>query len=156
MYTLHEMRPTGNGEWEYVQERTAQEPKALAPTNSKVADGLWEAYAATEEQEQAEATITVPLINGDAAAIKRLAAQESEKNLGLRVQPDGDCTIQLKVKTSRWKAVLPKSRQATFQQEQCGRATPSNCGQVSNTDSESVRRLSKNWKEDLAKQISTS
>ena len=98
MYTLHEMRPTGDGEWEYVQERTTNETQASASENDAVADGLWEANATPDDQEQTEATITVPLINGDAAAIKRLTAQESEKNLGLRVQPDGDCATQLKAK----------------------------------------------------------
>ena len=60
-----------------------------------------------EDYEQTEITITVPLINGDAAAIQRLTAQESEKNLGLRVQPDGDCATQLNVKkeqTEDWTA----------------------------------------------------
>ena len=39
---------------------------------------------------------TVPLIGGDAAAIKRLANDKSVENLGLQVQPDGKCTLQLK------------------------------------------------------------
>ena len=38
---------------------------------------------------------TVPLIGGDAAAIKRLANDELVENLGLRVQPDGKCASQL-------------------------------------------------------------
>ena len=39
---------------------------------------------------------TVPLIGGDAAAIKRLANDESVENLGLQVQPDGKYASQLK------------------------------------------------------------
>ena len=32
---------------------------------------------------------TVPVMNGDAAISKRLANYESEKNIGLQIQPDG-------------------------------------------------------------------
>ena len=71
---------------------------ATSPTNDTNVDGLWEVNADREDYKQTEITITVPLINGDAAAIQRLTAQESEKNLGLRVQPDGDCATQLNVK----------------------------------------------------------
>ena len=59
---------------------------------------MWEVNADLEKEGHVEASVTVPLINGDAAAIKRLSAQESEKNLGLRVQPDGNCETQLKFK----------------------------------------------------------
>ena len=98
MYTLHEMRPAGGGEWEYVQEKVVKGASAAPPTNDAEVDSLWEVNADPEDHEQTVATITVPLIGGDAAAIKRLTAQESEKNLGLRVQPDGDCATQLNVK----------------------------------------------------------
>ena len=81
MYTLHEMRPTGDGEWEYVQERIINKTQAMASETDTVTDGLWEANAAPEDHEQTEATITVPLIKGDAAVIKRLTAQESERSM---------------------------------------------------------------------------
>ena len=72
-------------------------PSAPSTINTN-RNSLLEESADQEDYKQTKATITVPLINGDAAAIKRLTAQESEKNLGLRVQPDGDCATQLKVK----------------------------------------------------------
>ena len=37
----------------------------------------------------------VPPTNGDAATIEYLANNKSKKNLGLRVQPGGQCTLQL-------------------------------------------------------------
>ena len=88
MYTLHEMRPTGDGEWEYVQERVRKEAGENTPNQDTDIDGMWEVNADLEEEVYAKVTVTVPLINGDAAAIKRLSAQESKKNLGLRVRPD--------------------------------------------------------------------
>ena len=90
MYTLHEMRPTSDGEWEYVQERVLKEARDEASNQDTDTDGMWEVNLDLEEEDQVEATVTVPLINGDAAAIKRLSAQQSEKNLGLRVQLDGN------------------------------------------------------------------
>ena len=98
MYTLHEMRPTGDGEWEYVQKRVRKEAGESGPIQEANIDGMWEVNTDPEEEACAEVEVTVPLINGDVAAIKRLSAQESEKNLGLRVQPDGNCETQLKVK----------------------------------------------------------
>ena len=147
--------PHRDGEWEYVQERVPKESRATASANGADMDGLWEVNADLEDQEQIEATITVPLINGDAAAIRRLTAQESEKNLGLRVKPDGDCGTQLNVKKSKGKTRPHKSREATSQQEQSGKVICSNCGQASNTDWGRVWRYLKSWREVLGSLITT-
>ena len=42
-----------------------------------------------------DAPFTVPLIGGNATAIKRLANTDFVTNLGLQVRPDGKCTSQL-------------------------------------------------------------
>ena len=73
-------------------------PPAKVKAGHDGVDELWDVTAESEDQETSAAKITVPLIGGDAAAIKRLTAQESEENLGLRVQPDGKCTAQMEVK----------------------------------------------------------
>ena len=49
MYTLHEMRPTGDGEWEYVQERVLKEAWTTAPANGADVDGLWEVSTDPED-----------------------------------------------------------------------------------------------------------
>ena len=97
-YTVHEMRPTGDGDWKYVQEVVHDASPTEVQAGHSGVDELWEVDTGIEDQEAAARKITVPLIGGDAAAIKKLTAQESEKNLGLRVQPDGKCTAQMAVK----------------------------------------------------------
>ena len=94
------MRPTGDGEWKYVQQKVnkVRVPPARSQAGKDSVDNLWEINAEAKNQKTSTAKITVPLIGGDAAAIKRLTTQESEKNLGLRVQPDGKCTAQMEVK----------------------------------------------------------
>ena len=52
---------------------------------------------ADTDQDVLDSEVTVPLIGGDQAAIKRLTTAECEKDLGLRVRPDGDCSTQLGV-----------------------------------------------------------
>ena len=49
-----------------------------------------------DDLDPVDTPFTVPLIGGNAAAIKRLANDKSVENLGLRVQPDGKCASQLK------------------------------------------------------------
>ena len=49
-----------------------------------------------DDLDPADTPFTVPLIGGDTAAIKRLANDESVDNLGLRVQIDWKCALQLK------------------------------------------------------------
>ena len=61
-------------------------------------DDLWEDMNEDEldNLDPVNAPFRVPLIGGNAAAIKQLANDESVENLGLQVQPDGKCASQLK------------------------------------------------------------
>ena len=81
-YTVHEMRPTGDGDWKYVQEVVHDASPTEVQAGHSGVDELWEVDAGIEDQEAAARKITVPLIGGDAAAIKKLTAQESEKKFG--------------------------------------------------------------------------
>ena len=53
---------------------------------------------------------TVSLIGGDAAAIKRLANNESVENLSLQVQPDGKCALQLKEREEKFEVWTSKAK----------------------------------------------
>ena len=68
-YTVHEMRPTGDGEWRYVQEVVNKTPLAEVKAGHDGVDELWDVAAKSEDQETSAAKIIVPLIGGDAAAI---------------------------------------------------------------------------------------
>ena len=74
-YTVDEMRPTGDGEWRYVQEVVNKTPPAVVQADQEGVDELWEINAEAENQETSTAKIIVPLIDGDAAAIKETLCQ---------------------------------------------------------------------------------
>ena len=58
-----------------------------------------------DELEPSRPELTIPLANGDAAAIKKLSNDDAEENLEMKVQPDG-CNIRhlaaLKDKVETW------------------------------------------------------
>ena len=89
-YTVHELKPTKDGGWEYVKEA----PNKLASkevTYINKLDDLREGMNANEldELEPSGPELTIPLANGDATAIKKLSNNDKEENLGMKVQPDG-------------------------------------------------------------------
>ena len=87
------MKPTDNGEWEYVQEKKTKTAKITSNNNKTELNDLWEDMDEVEldDMDPVVTPFTVPLINSDAATDKRLANDKSKKNLGLPVQPDGQC-----------------------------------------------------------------
>ena len=78
------MKPTNNGNWEYIKEELAEATKKVDEDQEEL-DNLWEDMDEDEldDLDTANAPFTVPLIGGNAAAIKRLANDESVTNLGL-------------------------------------------------------------------------
>ena len=95
--SYHRMKPTKNGDWEYIKEKPATATKE-ADEDQEELDDLWEDIHEDEldDLDAVDALFTVSLIGGDATAIKQLANDESVENLGLRVKPDGKCTLQPK------------------------------------------------------------
>ena len=81
---------------------------ANTPTNDnkEELDNLWEDMDESEldDMDPVITPFIVPPINGDAATIECLANNESKKNLGLRVQPDGQCASARK----KWKNGMEK------------------------------------------------
>ena len=83
---------SNNGTWEYIKEKLATATKKADEDQEELED-LWKDMDEDELDylDAADAPFTVPLIGGNAAAIKQLANDEFVTNLGLRVQPDGKC-----------------------------------------------------------------
>ena len=90
------MQPTKSGEWEYIKDKLVKPTEKLDEGQDEL-DDLWEDMDEDEldDLDVADTPFTVPLIDGDAATIQRLANYESVTSLGLRVQPDGKGTSQL-------------------------------------------------------------
>ena len=95
-YTVHRMKPAKNGEWENIEEKLAT-PTKKADEDKEELDDLWEDMDEDElnNLDTVDAPFTVPLIDGDAAAINRLATDKCVENLGLWVQPNGKYALQL-------------------------------------------------------------
>ena len=83
-YTVHRMKPTKNGDWEYIKEKLATATKK-ADEDQEELDDLWEDMDEDklDELDAKNAPFTVPLVGGDVATIKRLTNDESVTNLGL-------------------------------------------------------------------------
>ena len=72
----------------------SEEPAARTSkdtTTTDKLDDLWEDLDADEldDLEPPGPGLTIPLANGDAAAIKKLSNNDAEENLGMKVQSDG-------------------------------------------------------------------
>ena len=112
-YTIHDMRPTKTGEWEYAKTTPVkQEPVG---TTAGELDDLWEDMNAEEleELEPPKPRLPVPLASGDAAVIKKFPNGDAEENLGIKVQPNG-CDIRhleaLKDKVETWTSKVDSSQ----------------------------------------------
>ena len=129
LYTVHRMKPTENGDWEYIKEKLVKVLEK-AEEDQEELDELWKDMDEDElnKLDAVDAPFTVPLIDGDVAAIKRLANDESVTNLGLQVQPDGKCALQLKGARITLKIGQAEPKQATYQLEECDKANLSNSG----------------------------
>ena len=75
-------------------------------------DDVWEDMNKDEldNLDTGDTPFTVPLIGGNAAAIKQLANGESVENLGLQVQPDGKCALQLKERKEKVEDCMSKAK----------------------------------------------
>lgn len=93
-YTVHKMRPTKDGERKYVQEKTVAPPSDETVTIAELED-LWEDMDDDEldDLEPPAPGLMISLVNGEAAAIKKLSNSDAEENLGMKVQPDG-CSMK--------------------------------------------------------------
>ena len=67
------------------------EKQELMGATADELDDLWEDMDAEEleELEPPKPQLTVPLASGDAAVIKKLSNDDTEENLGMKVQLDG-------------------------------------------------------------------
>ena len=96
---LHSVQDEANKncDWEYIKEKSATATKAAGEDQEEL-DDLWEDKNKDklDDLDSGNTPFMVPLIGGDAEAIKQLATNESVENLGLQVQPDGKCKSQLK------------------------------------------------------------
>ena len=106
--------------------------KSATPTTNNdedKLDNMWEDMdeGKLDAMDPVVTPCTVPLINVYTATIKRLTNDGSRKKTGLRVQLDGQCVSQLGKCKKKWKNGPGKSKQATFRQKQCGKATRGNC-----------------------------
>ena len=113
-YTVHEMKPTKDGRWECVKE-APNKPASKEARHIGKLDGLWEDMDVNEldKLEPPGPEVTMPLTNGDATAIKKLSTNNSEGNLGVKVQPDG-CNKRhlsaLKDKVEMWTSKVDGSQ----------------------------------------------
>jgi len=86
-WTVHDMRCSDKGVWEY---RDAPKKKAKKNgTPAKEEDGDLESLDTEVDEELDNLKITVPQLTGDAMAIQRLKSSKAVKNLGLFARPDG-------------------------------------------------------------------
>ena len=110
-YIVHRMKPTHNGNWDHVKENSATATEAEDEDQEEL-DDLWEDMNEVEfdNLDPGDKPFTVPLIGGDAAAIKRLANNESVENLGLQVQLDGKCVSQLKERKEKVEDWMSKAK----------------------------------------------
>ena len=130
MYTVNKMRLTNDGEWEYVKEKSIAPPSDKTTTTADL-DDLWEGMDNNEliDLDPPGPGLTIPLVNGNAAAIKKLSNDDAEENLGMKVQSDG-CnkrrlsTLKGKVEERSGPQV---STEVNCRRGRCGRATPNNC-----------------------------
>ncbi|KAL7523098.1 hypothetical protein ACHAXR_000025, partial [Thalassiosira sp. AJA248-18] len=74
-WTVAEMTPKGNGEWEYRDQRAS-----TGEDDESEADGM---------DELDEITLRVPQSSGPPEKIKHLRSNEAVENLGLYARPDG-------------------------------------------------------------------
>ena len=81
---MHRTKPIKNGDWEYVKEKSVTATKD-GDEDQEELDNIWEDMDKDEldDLDPVEAPLTVPLIDGNAAAIKQLSNNESVENLGL-------------------------------------------------------------------------
>ena len=70
-YTVHRMKPSKNGDWEYIKEKLATAAKKTYEDQEEL-DDLWEDMDEDEldDMDTVDAPFTFPLIGGDAAVIK--------------------------------------------------------------------------------------
>ena len=103
--TVHRMKPTDNGEWDYVQQKTTKAAKTPANDINEEPDDLWEDTVEGElgDMDPVVTSFTVPLINGETATIKRLTNKKIVKNLGLQVRPVRQSALQLGEHNDKWK-----------------------------------------------------
>ena len=99
--------------------------KKAADDNSKELDNLWEDIREgdLDDLDPVVTYFTVPYTNLDTTTMKRLTNNKSVKNLGLGVQLDRQCALQLRERKEMWKSRPENSNQPH-----------SNCGPVQNTD----------------------
>lgn len=78
------MRPTKYGEWECVKEVPKPRTEDEVTADNEL-DDLWEDLDADELDglEPPARELTIPLADGDAAAIKKLSNNDAEENLGM-------------------------------------------------------------------------
>ena len=83
VHSGHDEANKQNGDWESIKEKLAAATKKV-DEDQEYLDDLWEDMGEDklDDLDVADAPFTVPLIGGDAAAIKQLANDESVTNLG--------------------------------------------------------------------------
>ena len=115
-YTVHRIKPTKNGDWEYVKEKSTTATKAAGAGQEEL-DELWEDMNTDklDNLDPGNTPFTVPLIGGDATAIKQLSANESVENLTLQVQPDEKCSLQLKEHKEKFEDWMSKAKTGHLQ-----------------------------------------
>ena len=96
-YAVHTMKPTKDGDCEYVKEKSATTTKAAGAEQEELED-FWEDMNKDklDSLDPGNTPLTVSLIDTEVVSIKRLTNNKSVENLGLQVQPGGKCVLQLK------------------------------------------------------------
>ena len=110
-YTVHRMKPTNNGNWEYVKEKSVTATKAVGKDQEEL-DDIWEGMNKDEldNLDPVDTSFIVPLVGGGASAIKQLVNNKSVENLDFRVQPDGKCVLQLKERKEKVEVWTSKTK----------------------------------------------
>ena len=111
-HMVHKMRPTN--EWECVKEKLVAPPSGKTTTTTNL-DNLWKDMDDNEHDDldPPGSGLTILLVDGDVAVIKKLSNDDAKENLGMKVQPDG-CNKShlstLKEKVEEWTSSVDKSQ----------------------------------------------
>ena len=82
-YTVHQMKPTKDGEWEYVKEKPVTWTNNIANPTEDL-DDLWEDLDEDEldDLDSPGPGLTIPQADGDAATIKKTDNRQRRRILG--------------------------------------------------------------------------
>ena len=116
-YMVHKIKPIKDGEWEYAKEESVAQTSDDT-TSTEELDNLWDDLNDDEldDLKSPGPGLTIPLANGDTAAMKKLSNNDAKKNLGMKIQPGGCNKWHLSALTDKveaWTSKVDRSQLPT-------------------------------------------